>query len=57
MLISPEGSEPASMLGMNLLESAIGSAAPVLSVVIVAFMLGLAGFGWWVGASKGRGKR
>ena len=45
------------MLGMNLLESAIGSAAPVLSVVIVAFMLVLAGFGWWVGASKGRGKR
>lgn len=45
------------MLGVNLLESAIGSAAPVLSVVIVAFMLGLAAFGWWLGASKGPGRR
>lgn len=52
-----EAGKPASMLGVNLLESAIGSAAPVLSVVIVAFMLGLAAFGWWLGASKGPGRR
>lgn len=45
------------MLGMDLLETAVGSAAPVLSVVIVAFMLGLAGFGWWLGASNDRRKR
>lgn len=45
------------MLGMNVLETAIGSAAPVLAVAIMALMLGLAAFGWWLGVSSGRGRR
>lgn len=42
---------------MNLSETAIGAAAPMLCVLIVVLMLGLAAWGWWLGVTSGRDKR
>ena len=46
------------MLGMDLLETPIGAAAPVVAVAIMVMILALGALGWWLGAGRrGSGER
>ena len=54
----PPGSWTASILGMDLLETPIGAAAPVVAVAIMVMILALGALGWWLGAGRrGSGER